>query len=260
MASRTYFSVLRTAKICSPVRCMATTAHPSVTSSTSSQPATPRVYTARKTFLWNFYAQQLRKNSLILVFDHANMTVAEWSRIRRAIASIKRPVQPFNPSIPKKEQMERTEIGQAQITVVRSGVLAALAGSMASPVLPHLSGQRAILTCPTLSPTYLSKILSAVSRTISSLKREGSTIQPTLSLVAGLVEGGTVMTGEELERLGKEVPDLDVLRAQLVGLLEGQGRSLLGVLSQAAGGSLVRTLQGLEQDLKARDSSETSSA
>ncbi|KIR28800.1 hypothetical protein I307_03033 [Cryptococcus deuterogattii 99/473] len=239
-----------------PIRCMSSAARPSAvsTNSSSRQPSAPRVYAARKTFLWNLYNQVLTKSPLILIFDHANISAAEWSKLRRVIGSIKKPVVPYDPSLPREEQMERAEIEQAQLMVVRSGVLTAASKTCSSPITPHLSGQRAVLTCSTLSPTYLNKILTALSRTVKSIKRENSTIQPTLNLVAGLVEGGKVMDEKELEKLGK-VPELDTLRAQLVGLLEGQGRSLVGVLNQAAGGSLVRTLQGLENDLKEKEGS-----
>lgn len=54
---------------------------------------------------------------------------------------------------------------------------------------------------------------------------------------------------KEVEQVGK-LPELEVLRAQVVGLLEGQARGLLGVLGQAGGGGLLRTLQGLEEGLK----------
>lgn len=70
-----------------------------------------------------------------------------------------------------------------------------------------------------------------------------------MKLVAGILEGGRLVGVKEIERVGK-LPEMDVLRAQVVGLLEGQGRGLLGVLGQAGGGGLVRTLQGLEAGLK----------
>ncbi len=60
-----------------------------------------------------------------------------------------------------------------------------------------------------------------------------------------------VSTPEILE-IGK-LPELDTLRAQLVGLLEMPSQQTIGVLSQAAGGSLIRTLQGLEGNLKAQE-------
>jgi len=71
--------------------------------------------------------------------------------------------------------------------------------------------------------------------------------QPYLKLVAGVLEGNRLVGAEELGRVSK-LPELDTLRVQVVGLLEGTGRSLVGLLGQAGGGGLVRTLQGLEKD------------
>jgi large subunit ribosomal protein L10 len=66
------------------------------------------------------------------------------------------------------------------------------------------------------------------------------------------MEKNRLVSTSEILDIGT-LPELDTLRAQLVGLLEMPARQTIGVLSQAAGGSLVRTLQGLEGDLKARE-------
>ena len=57
------------------------------------------------------------------------------------------------------------------------------------------------------------------------------------------------MPVEGVEQVGR-LDELDVLRGQVVGLLEMRGRDLIGVLGQSAGGGLVRTLQGLELKMK----------
>lgn len=59
---------------------------------------------------------------------------------------------------------------------------------------------------------------------------------------------------EEVKRLS-ELPTKEVLLAQIVGLIEGQGRAVLGLLQRAAGGDVVWNLEGfkrgLEEDEKA---------
>ncbi|OCF45400.1 hypothetical protein I317_00645 [Kwoniella heveanensis CBS 569] len=218
-----------------------------------------RVYTPRKTFLWNYYDHLLNRSEFVLVFEHANISAGEWGKIRRSLKAIPTPVKPFdiNASAGAGE-VPRESIEKASLNVVRTGVFSALAKSSESPIESHLSGQRAILTCPSLSPTYISKILTTLNRSLKSLKRDNvadDSKQPTLKLVAGLLEGKKVLNEGELVEFGK-LPELDTLRAQVVGLLESQGRSLVGVLGQAAGGSLVRTLQGLENDLKEKEGGE----
>lgn len=99
----------------------------------------------------------------------------------------------------------------------------------------------------------MSQILKAIERSIKKSQREGSkgqeVKQPELKLLFGYLEGGRLVDIAQVEQVGK-LPDLDGLRSQLVGLLEMRGRELVGVLGQAGGGGLVRTLQGLENGLK----------
>lgn len=73
--------------------------------------------------------------------------------------------------------------------------------------------------------------------------------QPELKLILGIVEDGQIVGTERLGEIGK-LPEMEGLRSQLVGLLEMSGRGLVGVLGQAGGGGLVRTLQGLEKSLE----------
>ena len=47
-----------------------------------------------------------------------------------------------------------------------------------------------------------------------------------------------------------KLPTLDTLRAQLVGLLSAPATQLAMVLSEASGGKLARTLEGLKKSLE----------
>ena len=67
------------------------------------------------------------------------------------------------------------------------------------------------------------------------------------------------MEAGQVEQIGK-LRDLDGQRSELVGLLEMRGRELVGVLGQAGGGGLVRTLQGLENGLKEKEEGSNASA
>ncbi|KAK4687037.1 hypothetical protein P7C73_g3071, partial [Tremellales sp. Uapishka_1] len=117
------------------------------------------------------------------------------------------------------------------------------------------------LTMTDLSPPYLAKMISAIERTIKKVQKEESTAkdakpvkQPAVGVVVGIVERNRLVGVDEIAQIGK-LGDLDALRSQLVGLLEVNSRNLVGVLAQAGGGGLVRTLQGLEVDLKAKEGS-----
>ena len=240
-------------------------------------PSPSRIYTERKAYLYAYYAHLLRRSHLVLLFEHDNLSQADMNRVRIAIQKVVVPPPPTTPSSSspppppttqskgKKTKASRgvepselhLENEPARITIVRTGVFSALAKSMdtATSLAPFLTGQTAMLTCPSLSPSYLSKLLRAINRAITASKRPDKrdkvVKQPLLRLVAGLLEGNRLLGAKEVEGVSK-LPEMDVLRAQLVGMLEGQGRSLVGVLGQAGGGGLVRTLQGLEKDLEGK--------
>lgn len=234
------------------VRRYATVAADASVASSSSSAAAPaaaaeaaRTYTDRKTFLHGYYGHLVRRSQLLLLFTHDNLSVADSRALRTAIAAV---------PLPKSEENASPE--RAALTIARTGLLrnvVAADGGAAAALAPHLNGQAALLTSPTLSPRYLSGVLAAIERSLKKVQRtEDNAKQPALKLVAGVLEGNRVLTPEAIKDVSK-LPELDQLRAQLVGLLEQPGRQLIGVLSQAGGGALVRTLQGLEQGLKDKE-------
>jgi ribosomal protein L10 len=56
-----------------------------------------------------------------------------------------------------------------------------------------------------------------------------------------------------------KLPTLDTLRAQIVGLLSSPAVQLAAILSEASGGKLARTLEGLKKGLEESQSAEASS-
>ncbi|KAK7021824.1 hypothetical protein VNI00_017268 [Paramarasmius palmivorus] len=73
-------------------------------------------------------------------------------------------------------------------------------------------------------------------------------------LVPDMKDMGTLIEGKVFLPQGvkdvAELPTLDTLRAQIVDLLSAPGARIAGVLSQAAGGQLARTLEGLKMALE----------
>lgn len=261
----------------------------SPSSSSSSSPSTSaRVYPARKAFLHAYYNHLLSTSQLVLLFSHANLTVAELSKVRRALAKLPPPtVAECGQGAGAAGEVEGE--GKATLTITRTGLLSALfpripstsdsasASSPSSPppplppahtltpstpsLQPYLTGPTALLTSPSLSPPYLAKVLSTLTRTLKSLKREfpptipadvAADKQPRLTLVAGIMEGNRLVDVKGVEDVSK-LPSLEQLRGQLVGLLEMPQRQLVGVLTQAGGGQLVRTLGGLEEGLRGKE-------
>ncbi len=213
-----------------------------------------RIYTQRKAFLYAYYAHLLKRSSLVLLFTHDNLSVPDTNRLRAAIKRVPIPPPPaltIKTSRGRKKRPENTgpqpveavavDSEGAQLTVLRTGVFGALARTTipSASLAPYLDGQTALLTCPSLSPTYLSALLRTINRSLTAAKRpavrDKEVKQPNLRLVAGVLEGNRLVGVEELGRVGK-LPELDTLRGQVVGLLEGSGKSLVGLLAQAGGG------------------------
>ncbi|CAD6567428.1 MAG: hypothetical protein TREMPRED_003620 [Tremellales sp. Tagirdzhanova-0007] len=218
-----------------------------------------RIYTQRKAFLYAYYAHLLKRSHLVLLFAHDNLSVPDTNRLRAALKKVPVPSPSTSTILHTRSDKDvhgvQEEEGQgALLTVTRTGVFAALAKTIDNSIslAPFLTGQTALLTCPSLSPKYLSALLRTMNRSLTTSKRPESrekvVKQPYMTLVAGVLGGNRLVGAEEVVKVSK-LPELAVLQAQVVGLLEGSGRNLVNILAQAGGGGLVRTLEGLQKNL-----------
>ncbi|KAJ1599909.1 hypothetical protein NDA14_004867 [Ustilago hordei] len=191
---------------------------------------------------------------LVLVLQHNNLSVAEFSKIRSDIAAIKLPASQSSP---------------ATLTVVRAGVIKAAARQLASSesnrgavmerLQPALSGPIALLTCHVLDPTYLSGLFNVLDRALGHVAPrapaggvkfpEVAVANPRLVPLAALLEGGRLLHVAQARDVGR-LGGLEQLRVQIVGLLSTCAQQLAGVLSQAAGQQLALTLEGRKRDLE----------
>lgn len=247
--------------------------------------STGRVFGDRKAYLYAYYDHLLKSSKVTLLFEHDNIAINEMNQIRRAIKQLPTQPMPFTPRAPVKPGKAKAKpkakdveaesensamaapavlANPAQMLVVRTGILSAVAREQPKSVdlTPWLKGQRALITCPSVSPTYLKSVLAVIKRIVRKIQREEvrgkETKQPKMNLIVAVVDGKQLLGAQEVEEMVK-IPELDTLRAQVVGLLEGSGRNLVGVLSQAGGGSLVRTLQGLEESMKEPEAAKSDS-
>lgn len=220
----------------------------------SSKPG--RVYPERKAFLFKYYEHLLQRSQLVLLFKHENLTVAQSTQIRHAIQKVPVPALPAAVAA-AAEGSEPAPAEGAVMTITRTGLLAPVVRGVqigGAAFESHLQGPTALITCPTISPRYVKQVLAAIDTTIKkntkkAEKKDEVIKNPQFTLVAGVLEGNRLMDPKQIKDVA-QLPELDQLRAQLLGLLEMPGRQLLGVLNQAGGGGLVRTLQGLEESLK----------
>ena len=152
---------------------------PSSSSSTSlPTSSTDRVYPARKAFLHAYYGHLLSTSELVLLFSHANLTVAELNKVRRALAKLPPPLpspsasaiasSSGNAGVEAGEAESQAEPAKATLTITRTGLLSALfpkhppsssdaasSSSITSTQHPraHLPSLQAHLTGPTALPT-----------------------------------------------------------------------------------------------------------
>jgi ribosomal protein L10 len=136
-----------------------------------------------------------------------------------------------------------------------------------------VKGGLAVLSFPDLNPPQLDAVLKVLARTIPLRKpktqaeidaekkeAEESYVPgrrpkgpappsvPELLVVGALIEGRAYET-ERLKEVAK-LPTLDMLRAQIVGLLSAPGSQIAAVLNEASGGKLARTLEGFKKSLE----------
>ncbi|EPQ28602.1 uncharacterized protein PFL1_03905 [Pseudozyma flocculosa PF-1] len=226
---------------------------------TSTPPAKPRrQHTTRKTFLFEQYASLLRESHLAVVLQHNNLTVAEMTKLRREIASIKLP---------------EGETKRARLTIVRSGLMKAVCRRQTQQAMksiePLFSGPIALLTCPHLSPAYVSSLLNVVDRALGHTPPKApargaafptaAVANPRMVPLAAVLETNRLMEMPAVREVGR-LGTLSQLRGQIVGLLSAPGQQLAGVLSQAAGGNLALTLDAHKRALEEQSSPSSSSS
>ncbi|KAG9076265.1 hypothetical protein FRC06_009601 [Ceratobasidium sp. 370] len=201
-------------------------------------PADPnRIYTPRKSALRAEYTDIVHRSPFFLVLGHENFSVAKFTVLRKELAKVK---------------PTSGDSAPAKLSVIRHAIFGATVKSAqprATPLLSTIRGPAAILAFPTLDPPQLKSILRTLDRAIpKSTPEPGAPPSPTLRILGAYVDG-RVLRPDGIRSLST-LPTLETLRAQLVGLLSAPAAQLAGVLDQARGGRLSRTLEGLRASLE----------
>jgi len=253
------------------------------------QKKVPRVYSARKTFLFNEYTRLLERNAALLLLTHKNLSVHELIKLRRDIATLK-PAP--SPSVALHPAPVTAASVVPKLMVIRTGILGvalrehldidiAHKRSLARLVTP---GALAVLTLPSLHPPQLSALMRILDRAVPRKKppltpeqekeaREAARLAvienptpgrrpkrvrpdlpPELELKGAIIES-RLFVREELEGVAK-LPTLDTLRSQLLGLISAPAMQIAGVLTQAGGAQLARTLEGFRKGLEMEEQGE----
>ncbi|KAL0951848.1 hypothetical protein HGRIS_008509 [Hohenbuehelia grisea] len=240
----------------------------------------PRVFSGKKAFQYDWYAKILQTNtdSPLVFLQHNDFSAERLLKLRKDIsAATKGPKL----SLKSPEPTSTTPEPQSHLTVIRSSIFGAVLRDQpgldlaaVDKLFSDTKGGLAVLSLPTLDPPRLSAILRALDRGFPArppktaeeikkeleeknadpampgrrMKRQKPILHPELKVVGALIDG-QVFLPDGVRDVSK-LPTLETLRAQIIGLLSAPGNQLAAVLSEASGGKLARTLEGLRQSLE----------
>lgn len=229
-----------------------------------------RVYGSRKSHLHAQYARLLESNEVLLLVRYDNVNVNTLGRLRREVTSLASKLSPktiLNPSPSPSSP-------SPAITFIRPGVFTASLRTRFNEATVQraaktLRGSSALISARELNPPQLAQLIRLVDRTVPHVKNEPppppvrkgpinpddleeappkQKAAPSIKLIAGVVENKFFLV-EDLVTISK-LPTLQTLHAQIVGLLSAPAAGLARALRTAAGGGLLRTLQGFEKGLE----------
>ncbi|GAA5934416.1 hypothetical protein JCM1841_000916 [Sporobolomyces salmonicolor] len=242
--------------------------------------ARTRAVPVRKQLLFAEHEHLLTANDLVLFLRPGDFTAQEWRALRGQLA----PAAPATNADPHQHQLKLTLLRPGLLpALLRSASASATASATASAsasaststesgpssssssvlasldlshlsTASHLSGPLAVLTSSSLHPPTLSRVLSLLqtfSRTPPPNAPPPAPDAPPLErleLLSSLLEKSQAATPKRTKEVG-DLPSLDVLRAQIVGLLSAPGARITGVLGARAS-EVGRTLEGFKKGLE----------
>ncbi|KAI0756408.1 hypothetical protein C8Q80DRAFT_1128432 [Daedaleopsis nitida] len=243
----------------------------------------PRNYSERKTYLYNQYTRLLQSTSTapLILFEHVDFSANRLIQLRADItaAAAKAAATPSLAPSPVRPQADAAPT----FTVLKTGLFGVALReasqfdkSTQKQLAKSITGSLAILSFPTLNPPQLKAILRTLARSVPPRKpkteqqladekkaaeaafvpgrrpkRQRPTAIPDLKLLGAVIEG-RLFLAEGVQSVA-ELPTLDALRAQIVGLLSAPAAQLAMVLSEASGGKLARTLEGFKKGLESEE-------
>lgn len=233
------------------------------------QPPSYRNATSRKTLLQRLYVSILRSSPLVVVLQHNNLIAAEWSAIRRELATA-------------FDKAEIPENVKPKLTVIHSGLFGvamrvadaqdeavvtapyALAPEVAKTVLPSkkthplkdvISGPLAIMSFGEVHPLALKTMLDVLfpernrfKKGIDPFARSGA---EKLLMLAARVDGrgGKILDRDAIKWVSG-LGGVDELRGQLVAMLQSVGGGELVRALESVGLSVARTVEGRRKMLE----------
>ncbi|KAJ7269347.1 hypothetical protein B0H12DRAFT_1095295 [Mycena haematopus] len=242
----------------------------------------PRHFTGKKEFQYNWYMRILNSSttSPLIFLHHNDFTSQKLIKLRRDISAASNRSRP-SLSSPSPAGIPAEPVSEPLLTVIRSGIFGAALRNF--PAVDNadvmrmsdgVKGALAVLSLPVLDPPQLKAILRTFDRNVpprkpkteEELKKEmdeknadplnpgrrmkklRQIVEPELRVLGALLDG-QILLPERISAVA-DMPSLQTLREQLVGLLSSPGTQLAMTLSEASGGRLARTLEGLKKGLE----------
>ncbi|KAF7337574.1 hypothetical protein MSAN_02230700 [Mycena sanguinolenta] len=242
----------------------------------------PRHFTGKKEFQYNWYMRILNSSttSPLLFLYHNDFTSQKLIKLRRDISAASNRSKP-SLSSPSPAGVPVEPVPEPLLTVIRSGIFGAALRDFPAVdnadvmrMTEGVKGALAVLSLPVLDPPQLKAILRTFDRNVPPrkpkteeelkkeleeknadpinpgrrMKRVRQIVDPELRVLGALLDG-QILLPERITAVA-DMPSLQTLRAQLVGLLSSPGTQLAMTLSEASGGRLARTLEGLKKGLE----------
>ncbi|KAI8078954.1 uncharacterized protein B0P05DRAFT_541822 [Gilbertella persicaria] len=158
------------------------------------------VHPPRRIYLHDQYTDIIENNRAVFIFQHNNLTVKEFTGIRQQLG----------------------ELGSTKLTVLRTGVFSsALRQTKYANLEPLITGPTCVLSTDGADNTELLK------KSVELLGKNKK-----LLLLGGKLDDVLLTQADVLKVV--DLPSIDQLRAQLVGVIEAPARKLLGTLEQPA--------------------------
>ncbi|KAF9786896.1 hypothetical protein BJ322DRAFT_1004100 [Thelephora terrestris] len=250
----------------------------------------PRIYSERKQFLYNQYLRLLEtsKECPLVFLQHDKFSISRLTKLRKDIAAATARKGGFAPSLlnpgptPLTPSNDPSITTPPSLTVIRTSIFGAalrdyapIDAKTAKDISRTVENGLVILSLPSLDPPTLNAILNAFQRSVPPLKpgakaqasstkkpsaddpdfvpgrrvkRVKPTLTPELTVMGALIEG-RVFKAPDIRDVAS-LPTLDTLRAQLIGLISSPANQIAGILGQASGGQLARTLEGFRKSLE----------
>lgn len=242
-----------------------------------------RAFPAAKALAFREQQHLLTNHDLVLFLRPGDFAAHEWRQLRQQIAAV--PPPPPSPSATAQEAA--SPVNDLRLTYLRPGLVpavirdlerqqqlrqsrtaaAAAEGSSSSSSAPpaaidtsyladqsHLSGPLAAVTAQTLHPPTLLRVLALLRRFARTPPPNAPPPAPDapplerIKVLSSLLERHTAADPHRTAAVA-QLPAIEVLHAQLVGLLSAPGARISGVLSARAS-DLARTLEGFKVGLE----------